>query len=63
MVLTGLSPDLNPIEKMWYKIKACLRKIATRSQDTLYKAIAYALDTVTTSNIKGWFQSCGYSIS
>ena len=60
--LPAYSPDLNPIEKMWSKIKACLRKIAARSQDALYKAIAYALDTVTTSNIKGWFQSCGYSI-
>lgn len=60
--LPAYSPDLNPIEKMWSKIKACLRMIAARSQDALYQAIADALTAVTTSNIKGWFQSCGYNI-
>ena len=60
--LPAYSPDLNPIEKMWSKSRACLRMIAARSQDALYQAIADALSAVTTSNIKGWFQSCGYNI-
>ena len=60
--LPAYSPDLNPIEKMWSKIKAFLRMTAARTQDTLYQAIADALATVTSSNIRGWFKSCGYNI-
>lgn len=60
--LPAYSPDLNPIEKMWSKIKAFLRMTAARTQDALHQAIADALETVTPSNIKGWFQSCGYNI-
>lgn len=60
--LPAYSPDLNPIEKMWSKIKAFLRMTAARTQDAVHQAIAAALETVTTTNIKGWFESCGYII-
>jgi transposase len=58
--LPAYSLDLNPIEKMWSKIKSILRKLKTRTKDTLIHAIAKALENVTASDVKGWFESCGY---
>jgi transposase len=58
--LPAYSPDLNPIEKMWSKIKSILRKLKARTKDTLIHAIAKALENVTASDVKGWFESCGY---
>ena len=58
--LPPYSPDLNPIEKMWSKIKAFLRKVKARTKDTLWTAIGAALKTVTASDALGWFLSCGY---
>jgi transposase len=45
--LPPYSPDFNPIEKMWSKIKAYLRKACVRTQESLYQVIAGALGTVT----------------
>ena len=58
--LPPYSPDFNPIEKMWSKIKAFLRAAKARTYDALLKAIAAALKTVTVSDAIGWFESCGY---
>jgi transposase len=58
--LPPYSPDLNPIEKMWSKIKAFLRKAKARTWDALLAAIKAALQEVTASDARGWFQSCGY---
>ena len=61
--LPAYSPDLNPIEKMWSKVKEFLRDAKARTFDTLLKAIAAALKTVTAQDAEGWFQSCGYTTS
>lgn len=61
--LPRYSPDLNPIEKMWSKVKAHLRKRKPRSEDELVKAISEALANVTAEDIAGWFASCGYSLN
>ncbi len=58
--LPPYSPDLNPIEKMWSKIKAILRTLKVRTEKALINAIAKALDAITASDVKGWFKSCGY---
>ena len=58
--LPAYSPDLNPIEKMWSKVKASLRATEARSLPTLEAAIAAALQSVTAQDAKGWFGSCGY---
>jgi transposase len=58
--LPAYSPDLNPIEKMWSKVKAFLRKIKPRTVDALIQAIADSLKTITPSDAQGWFTSCGY---
>lgn len=58
--LPPYSPDLNPIEKMWSKIKEFLRAAKARSFDTLLATIADALKTITAEDAQGWFESCGY---
>ena len=58
--LPTYSPDLNPIEKMWSKIKSILRTLKARTKEALITAIANALERVTASDVKGWFESCGY---
>ena len=58
--LPPYSPDLNPIEKMWSKIKAILRALKVRTEKALINAIAKALDAITVSDAKGWCKSCGY---
>jgi transposase len=61
--LPAYSPDFNPIEKMWSKVKESLRSAKARTQKTLIKAIAKALASVTPDDARGWFTSCGYSIN
>lgn len=61
--LPPYSPDLNPIEKMWSKIKEFLRVAKARTEEALFNAIAAALDTITADDAAAWFQSCGYAIS
>jgi len=51
---------MNPIEKMWSKIKAILRSLKARTEQALINAIAKALDAITDSDAKGWFKSCEY---
>lgn len=55
------SPEFNPIEKMWSKVKARLRTIKARAKETLTKAIGEALEAVTPTDAANWFQSCGYT--
>jgi transposase len=60
--LPAYSPDLNPIEKMWSKVKAHLRSAEARTPEALDQAIGAALTKVTPNDARGWFASCGYSI-
>jgi transposase len=59
--LPPYSPDLNPIEKMWSKVKAYLRQAEARTQVALGEAITAALASVTGQDAMNWFASCGYS--
>ncbi|MCD7947319.1 MAG: IS630 family transposase [Oscillospiraceae bacterium] len=61
LYLPPYSPDLNPIEQMWSKIKAYLRMVKARTVDSLHAAIPDAFDCVSSSDISGWFAACGYS--
>lgn len=60
LFLPAYSPDLNPIEKMWSKIKALLRGTEPRTPAELVQAIGLALAQVTAQDALGWFASCGY---
>lgn len=62
LYLPPYSPDFNPIEQMWSKIKAYLRKFKARDIDTLFASIGDAFNTVSTSDALGWFSCAGYSI-
>lgn len=59
--LPAYSPDLNPIEMMWSKVKSLLRKAQARTHDDLLAAIAAALRAVTAQDALGWFVACGYN--
>jgi transposase len=59
MLLPPYSPDLNPIENMWSKVKACLRKEAKRTKQTLINAIGRALQSITPHDCRGFFQAVG----
>lgn len=60
--LPPYSPDFNPIELMWSKLKAVLRKLKIRSRELLDDAIAYALDEISVSDIVNWFSHDGYQL-
>lgn len=53
--LSPYSPDFNPIENCWSKVKEFLRSAAARSREALDKAITDALNAVTSEDSKGWF--------
>jgi transposase len=61
LFLPAYSPDLNPIEKMWSKVKMLLRTAEARTPADLVEAIGQALAKVTAKDALGWFVSCGYS--
>ncbi|MBV9305855.1 MAG: IS630 family transposase [Acidobacteriaceae bacterium] len=58
--LPPYSPDFNPIEQCWSKIKEFLRSAQARTTEALQQAIAQAFAAVTASDARGWFQYCGY---
>ena len=58
--LPPYSPDFNPIEKVWSKVKALLRKAAARTTEALWEAIGRALEEVTAKDCQGCFEFCGY---
>jgi transposase len=60
LFLPAYSPDLNPIEKMWSKIKQILRSLKARTKEELLEAVSKALSMVTPDDAQGWFRACGY---
>ena len=58
--LPPYSPDFNPIEKVWAKVKAWLRKAAARTTETLWEAFTQALQAVTAQDCQNSFAHCGY---
>ena len=58
--LPPYSPDFNPIESMWSKVKGVLRSLKARTAEALLDAIGVALRAVTTADAQGWFAHCGY---
>jgi transposase len=57
--LPPYSPDYNPIEQMWSKVKGILRSIKARTAEALLEAIGVALRAVTATDAQGWFAHCG----
>jgi transposase len=60
LYLPPYSPDLNPIEHMWSKVKQHLRSAAARTYEALQEAVTSALASVTSDDCVGFFRHCGY---
>ncbi len=58
--LPPYSPDMNPIEEAFSKIKGIVRKAGARTRQALDEAICEALSAVTLEDVAGWFSHCGY---
>jgi transposase len=62
LYLPPYSPDLNPIEEAFSKIKGLLRKAGARSREALIEALGRALEAITSQDARGFFEHCGYRI-
>jgi transposase len=60
LYLLPYSPDLNPIEEAFSKVKRSLRVIGPRTREVLVEAVGIALDAVSARDAKGFFAHCGY---
>jgi transposase len=62
LYLPPYSPDFNPIEQTWSKVKEWLRAAKARTVPLLDDAVTAALAAITPDNAVGWFRHCGYRI-
>ena len=60
LFLPPYSPEFNPIEKTWAKIKDFLRRCATLTRQAFDQAFAMAIDSITPSDLAGWIDHAGY---
>jgi len=60
--LPPYSPDYNPIEQAWSKVKTLLRGIGARTHRKLYRSLKTVLAQVTTQDAEAWFAHCGYPV-
>ena len=60
--LPSYSPDLDPIEEAFSKIKNVLRKLWARTREALMEAMPEALWAITPGDAAGWFDHCGYEV-
>jgi transposase len=62
LYLPPYSPDMNPIELCWSKLKGLLREFGARTRDALDVAIRRAMDLIDRHDAAGWFRHCGYQV-
>jgi transposase len=62
LYLPPYSPDLNPIEEAFNKVKGLLRRVGARTREALLEALGTALDAVTAGDAGGFFEHCGYRL-
>ena len=60
LYLPSYSPDFNPIEEAFSKIKGLIRKVEARSREALLEAIGVAISAITGQDARGFFVYCGY---
>jgi transposase len=60
--LPPYSPDFNPIEECWSKLKSILKSMNARTRDALEEAIAKAMRMIKKEDCLGWFADCGYAV-
>lgn len=59
-LLPPYSPELNPIEEAWSKLKQLLRKLKARSRDALLEGVVTLIDQITAADAHGWISHAGY---
>jgi len=62
LFLPPYSPDMNPIEEAFSKVKGILRKTGARTREALVEATGRALDAITPPDIRGFYADCGYRL-
>jgi transposase len=62
LYLPPYSPDMNPIELCWSKLKGLLREFGARTRNALDAAIRRAMDLIDRHDAAGWFRHCGYHV-
>lgn len=62
LFLPPYSPDFNPIEKAWAKLKETLRRASTLTREAFDQAVATAMDRISTADIRGWTEHAGYAV-
>ncbi len=62
LFLPPYSPEYNPIEKAWSKLKTLLRRGASLTRDVFDRAVASAMDAISDSDVRGWSRHAGYSL-
>lgn len=62
LFLPTYSPDFNPIELAWSKLKTFLRKVGARTRDELERAIGQGLNTISSKDTNNWCRHCGYQL-
>jgi transposase len=63
LFLPPYSPEFNPIEKAWAKIKDALRRLTTRPRDAFDAAVATAMAAISANDVRAWTAHAGYSLS
>jgi transposase len=61
--LPPYSPNLNPIEEAFSKVKAALRRFEARTREALVETMGRALDAVTARDARGFFEHCGFRVA
>jgi transposase len=61
--LPAYSPDFNPIEHAFSKLKTYLRRVKARTRERLGRAIDAGLQRITAQDARGWFKHCGFSVA
>jgi transposase len=60
LFLPPYSPDLNPIEMMWSKVKSVLRRLKAKIFESLIEGLKVAFNEISKKDIVAWFDKCGY---
>ena len=61
LLLPPYSPDFNPIEQAFSKVKELLRKAEARTREALFEATHHALGAIAQEDARGYFEHCGYT--
>jgi transposase len=61
LYLPAYSPEFNPIELCWSKLKGLLRSAAARTKEALEEALTAVIQQITAADAQGWFRHCGYA--